>query len=147
MTYGCKISGLLLALALVIPLEASAQVTVDDLMRLRSISDVQISPNGEQIAYVVSTPSLETASHEAVLYRVSASGGTPLRLTYQTRLFNKPLPSPWLRWSPDGSLLSFIAYVDSVPQVMAMPSAKGEPWPVTSIKDGVTRYEWSLDGK
>ena len=147
MTRERKVPGFVLALIFTFPLAASAQVTVDDLMRLRSISDVQISPDGEQIAYVVSTPSLETASHEAVLYRVSAAGGTPVQLTYQTRIFNKPLPSPWLRWSPDGALLSFIAYVDSVPQVMAMPSMRGEPWALTSMKDGVTRYEWSPQGK
>jgi dipeptidyl aminopeptidase/acylaminoacyl peptidase len=125
----------------------AAQVTVDDLMRLSTVSDVRISPDGNQVAYVVSTPSLETASHEAVLYRVTAAGGTPVRLTYNTRIFNKPLPSPWLRWSPDGSLLSFLAYVGDVPQVMAMSPTGGEPWALTSLKEGVTRYEWSPDGK
>ena len=143
-----KVPWAVLVFSLALPLaEASAQVTVDDLMRLRTVSDVQISPDGEHIAYVVATPSLETASHEAVLYRVPAGGGTPQRLTFHTRIFNKPLPSPWLRWSPDGSLLSFVAYVDSVPQVMAMSAARGEPWALTSMKDGFTRYEWSPDGK
>jgi dipeptidyl aminopeptidase/acylaminoacyl peptidase len=143
-----KIRWVLLAVSLTAPacLQA-AQVTVDDLMRLSVVSDVRISPDGNQVAYVVSTPSLETASNEAVLYRVPAAGGTPLRLTYHTRIFNKPLPSPWLRWSPDGSLLSFVAYVGDVPQVMAMSSKGGEPWVLTSQKEGVTRYEWSPDGK
>jgi dipeptidyl aminopeptidase/acylaminoacyl peptidase len=143
-----KIWWVLLAVSFAVPtgLQA-AQVTVDDLMRLSVVSDVRISPDGNQVAYVVSTPSLETASHEAVLYRVSAAGGTPLRLTYHTRIFNKPLPSPWLRWSPDGSLLSFVAYVGDVPQVMAMSPRGGEPWALTSLKEGVTRYEWSPDGK
>jgi dipeptidyl aminopeptidase/acylaminoacyl peptidase len=138
----------LLAISLAVPTCLNAeQVTVDALMRLRSISDVKISPDGKQIAYVVSTPSLETAGHEAVLYRIPVAGGTPLRLTYRTRIFNKPLPSPWLRWSPDGSLLSFIAYVDDTPQVVAMSSAGGETWPLTTIKGGVARYEWSPNGK
>src|SRR5260370_26758789 len=138
----------LLAISLAVPTCLNAeQVTVDALMRLRSISDVKISPDGKQIAYVVSAPSLETAGHEAVLYRIPVGGGTPLRLTYRTRIFNKPLPSPWLRWSPDGSLLSFIAYVDDTPQVVAMSSAGGETWPLTAIKGGVARYEWSPNGK
>ncbi len=139
-----------LALCVCVALPAALQaqrVTVDDLMRLRSVSDVRISPEGKQIAYVVSTPSFETAAHEGVLYRIPVTGGTPLRLTYQTRIFNKPLPSPCLRWSPDGSLLSFVAYVDGVPQVMAMAAAGGEAWALTSVKEGVTRYEWSPDGK
>jgi dipeptidyl aminopeptidase/acylaminoacyl peptidase len=138
----------LLAISFAGPTRLDAQeVTVDVLMRLRSVSDVQISPDGKQIAYVVSTPSFETAAHEAILYRIPVAGGTPLRLTYRTRIFNRPLPSPWLRWSPDGSLISFIGYVDETPQVMAMSSNGGEPWALTSVKGGVTRYEWSPDSK
>lgn len=142
-----KLWWILLAISLADPCLNAEQVTVDALMRLRSISDVRISPDGKQIAYVVSTPSFETAAHEAVLYRIPVAGGTPLRLTYRTRIFNKPLPSPWLRWSPDGSLLSFIAYVDETPQVLAISSAGGEPWPLTAVKGGVVRYEWSPNGK
>jgi len=52
-----------------------------------------------------------------------------------------------VRWSPDGSLISFIGYVDETPQVMAMSSTGGETWALTSVKGGVTRYEWSPDGK
>ena len=125
----------------------AAQVTVDDLMHLRSVSDVRISPDGQQIAYVVSTPTFETAAHEGTLYRIPVTGGTPLRLTRSTRIFNRPIPSPCLRWSPDGTLLSFVAFVDGTPQVMAIAATGGEPWAITAVKDGVTRYEWSPDGK
>src|SRR6266571_7854383 len=143
-----KLWWVMLAILFVAPTRLHAQeVMVDALMRLRSVSDVQISPDGNQIAYVVSTPSLETAAHEAILYRIPVAGGTPLRLTYRTRIFNRPLPWPWLRWSLDGSLISFIGYVDETPQVMAMSSTGGEPWALTSVKGGVTRYEWSPDGK
>ena len=124
-----------------------AKVTVDDLMRLRSLFDVRISPDGKRVAYVVSTPSIEHAEHEAVLWLVSSTGGTPQRLTQSTKIFNQPVPSPCLRWSPDGSLLSFVGYVNGVPQVLAMSPSGGEPWPLTSVPDGVPIYEWSPDGK
>jgi dipeptidyl aminopeptidase/acylaminoacyl peptidase len=137
--------GLLLLLVFVGP-AAAHKVTVDDLMKLRSLSDVKISPDGSRVAYVVSTPSFETDAHEATLYLISSKGGKPLRLTYGTRLFNQPLPAARLRWSPDGSLLSFVAYVDDVPQVMAMSARGGEPWALTDRKEGVARYEWSPDG-
>ncbi|MFI5174448.1 MAG: prolyl oligopeptidase family serine peptidase [Terriglobia bacterium] len=136
----------LLVLLAVCPVTA-AKVTIDDLMRIRSLSDVRISPDGKSVAYVVSTPSLETASHEAVLYVVPTGGGAPLRLTYSARIFNQPIPAPSLRWSPDGSLLSFIGFVGNTPQVMAMMATGGEAFPVTSLPDGVTTYEWSPDGK
>ena len=40
--------------------QARRPVIVDDLMKLRAIVDVRISPDGEHVAYVTSTPSLGT---------------------------------------------------------------------------------------
>jgi dipeptidyl aminopeptidase/acylaminoacyl peptidase len=134
-------------------------MTIDDLMRVRFLSDVRISPDGKQIAYVVSIPSLEKDAHEAELYVVPASGGTPLQLTHATHIFNQPIPAPELKWSPDGALISFIALVGDTPQVFAISSRGGEAFPLVATKDttrsstkscttcAVTRYEWSPDGK
>src|SRR5918999_5607677 len=83
---------------------AAGPVTVDDLMRLRSVSDVRISPDGRRVAYVVSRASLEENAYLPTLYVVDAAGGAPLRLTYSTRIANRPLPAPMLRWSPDGAM-------------------------------------------
>jgi dipeptidyl aminopeptidase/acylaminoacyl peptidase len=122
-------------------------VTVGDLMGLRSLSDVRISPDGRQVAYVVSRPSLEKDEHEAVLYLVSAGGGEPARLTWATRLFNKPRPAPHLRWSPDGSRLSFLAFAGDLPQVFALEARGGEARALTASAEGVSDYAWSPDGR
>ena len=45
----------------------AAKVTVDDLMKVRSILDVRISPDGESVAYVITTPSLERNAHEPAI--------------------------------------------------------------------------------
>ena len=50
-------------------------VTVDDLMKLRAIVDVRISPDGEHVAYVTSVPSLPTNEHDGALFVVPATGG------------------------------------------------------------------------
>ncbi len=123
----------------------AAKVTVDDLMRLRSISAVRISPDGQHIAYVVSEASYEKDCYEPVLYLIPAAGGTPVRMTYGTRIFNQPIPAPALRWSPDGTRLSFAAFVNDVPQVVVMGASGGEPRAMTSAKEGVTTYEWAPD--
>jgi dipeptidyl aminopeptidase/acylaminoacyl peptidase len=128
------------------PAEASRRrVTVSDLMAVRTVVDVRISPDGERVAYVLSEPSLEKNEHAAALYVISSAGGEARRLTHTTRLFNRPLPRPELRWSPDGERLSFLAFVSDLPQVMAMDAAGGEPRPLTSSPAGVARYEWSKD--
>jgi dipeptidyl aminopeptidase/acylaminoacyl peptidase len=126
---------------------APRPVTVADLMALRSISDVRISPDGRQVAYVVSQPSLEKDEHEAVLYLVPAAGGAPARLTYGTRIFNRPRPAPHLRWSPDGTRLSFLAFAGDLPQVFALDVLGGEPRALTASSQGVSDYAWSPDGR
>jgi dipeptidyl aminopeptidase/acylaminoacyl peptidase len=77
-------------------------IGVDDLMKLRSVVDVQISPDGQRVAYVVSTPNLAKNEHEAALFVVPVAGGAPSRLGETVRIFNIPTPRPQLRWSPDG---------------------------------------------
>src|SRR6266516_378800 len=92
------------------PAAALRPVTIDDLMKLRAIVDVRISPDGERVAYVVSTPSLPKNEHEAALFIVQAAGGTAVRIAEAVRIFNVPTPRPQLRWSPDGSMLSVLGF-------------------------------------
>ena len=125
----------------------SRPVTVDDLMKLRAIVDVRISPDGERVAYVVSTPSLPKNEHEAALFIVPSSGGTPTRIGEAVRIFNVPVPRPQLRWSPDGSTLSVLGFTGSRPQVFGIPTTGGAPRALTAAPEGVSTYEWSPDGK
>jgi dipeptidyl aminopeptidase/acylaminoacyl peptidase len=125
----------------------AAKVTVDDLMRLRTIVDVKISPDASVVAFVVSTPSLEKDEHEAVLYVVPAGGGVPARLAENARILNVPLPAPKLRWSPDGTTIAFLAFSGERPQVFAVAAAGGEARAVTKAPEGVSAFEWSPDGK
>lgn len=43
----------------------AAPITIDDLMKLRTIVDVRISPDGQTVAYVVSSPNLAANEHES----------------------------------------------------------------------------------
>jgi dipeptidyl aminopeptidase/acylaminoacyl peptidase len=129
------------------PAAASRPVTVDDLMRLRAILDVRISPDGERVAYVVSAPSLPKNEHEAALFVVASTGGQPTRTGDTVRIFNVPVPRPQLRWSPDGTMLSVLGFAGTRPQVFAIPVAGGAPKSLTAAPEGVSAYEWSPDGK
>src|SRR5436190_15530064 len=94
--------------------------SVDDLMALRSIVDVEISPDGQRVAYVVSTPNLAKNEHDAALFVVAAAGGAPARIGETVRIFNTPTPRPQLRWSPDGSMLSLIRFEQGRPEVIGI---------------------------
>ncbi|MBI4427942.1 MAG: S9 family peptidase [Ignavibacteriales bacterium] len=123
------------------------QVTVDDGMKLASLVDVRISPQGNQVAYVVSRPSLAKNQHEPALFVVSVFGGAPKRLAETARILNIPLPSPKLRWTPDGARISFIGMDKDKPQVFAVSAAGGEAQALTEAAEGVFSHEWSPDGK
>ncbi len=127
--------------------QAGRPIGVDDLMRLRSIVDVQIAPDGERVAYVVSTPNLPKNEHEGALFVVSVSGGTPARLGETVRIFNVPTPRPQLRWSPDGSMVSVIGIQEGRPEVIGIPLSGTAPVALTNAPEGVFAYEWSPNGK
>jgi Tol biopolymer transport system component len=122
-------------------------ISVDDLMKLRSIVDVQLAPDGQRVAYVVSTPNLARNEHDAALFILSTSGGTPSRLGETVRIFNVPTPRPQLRWSPDGSMLSVIGIDDGRPEVIGIPVSGGSPEALTRAPEGAFTYEWSPDGR
>ena len=138
---------LLAAIVLVSNVAAAAQrpVTVDDEMKFRSIVDVKIAPDGQRVAYVVSTPSLTKDEHEGALYIVSATGGTPTRLGESIRIFNPTAPAPRLRWSPDGSMLALLAFAGERPQVFAIPLSGAPPRALTDAPEGVSGFDWSPD--
>jgi dipeptidyl aminopeptidase/acylaminoacyl peptidase len=121
------------------------RVSVDDLMTLRSIVDVQIAPDGGRVAYVVSTPNLAKNEHEAALFLVPAAGGAPTRLGDTVRIFNSPSPRPQLRWSPDGARVSVLGFAEGRPEVFGIPVDGGEPQQLTKAPEGVVAYEWSPD--
>ena len=122
-------------------------ISIDDLMKLRSIVDVQIAPDGQRVAYVVSTPDLSRNEHDAALFVVPATGGAPLRLGEAVHIFNIPTPRPQLRWSPDGSMLSVIGIEDGRPEVIGIPLSGAAPEALTKAPEGAFTYEWSPDGK
>src|SRR5688500_613102 len=123
------------------------RVTIDDLMGLRTINDVKISPAGDRVAYTVSTPSLERNAHEPSLFVIGATGGTPKRLAESHRIFTPALPAPRLRWLPDGTALSMLVAGTGGPQVVSVNLDTNVVTTVTSAPTGVTAYEWSPDGK
>src|SRR5437879_5878600 len=66
--------------------------TLDDEMKMRGIVDVRISPDGDRVAYVLSTPSLAKNEHEAALFVVPSRGGASTRLGEAVHIFNTAVP-------------------------------------------------------
>jgi dipeptidyl aminopeptidase/acylaminoacyl peptidase len=126
--------------------QAPRKVTIDDLMALRTINDVEITPAGDLIAYTVSTPSVARNAHEPALFVIPVSGGAPKQLAESYRIFTPALPAPRLRWRPDGSVSVLVAEKTG-PQVLSIKPDNTGAQMVTSAPLGVSGYEWSPDGK
>src|SRR5262245_7177643 len=125
---------------------AAAALTVDDLMRLSSVVDVQMSPDGNRVAYVVSTPNLSKNEQEPALYVAAAAGGTSVPIGESVRIFNLPSPRPQLRWTPDGQSISVLGFAEGRPEIFTIPAAGGAARQITRAPQGVVAYEWSPDG-
>lgn len=117
-----------------------------DVLNTRTGSDVQISPDGNWIAYIVNVPRQageDPGSAYGELYLVSPRTG--LIKPYITGKVN----INHLRWSPDGSRLGFITRrgEKAKNQVWAIPVDGGEAVQVTHWETSVNDFEWHPDGK
>jgi dipeptidyl aminopeptidase/acylaminoacyl peptidase len=117
-------------------------MTPQDLTRIRFISDPQISPDGQQVAFVVAMLSEDKDQYLSNIWMVDTAGGEPRRFTTGLKRDTKP------RWSPDGTRLAFLSEREGHPkaQLYVMPAAGGEPTRLTNLPNGVMQHVWSPDG-
>ena len=140
---------IVLVLAGPVPVHAQASAgirfTVEEMLKIRRVSDPQLSPDGRFVAYVVTDVSLERNKRVNHLWVVPTAGGEPIALVQD----DKPDTSP--RWSPDGKRLAFLSTRDDGSQVwvvdMAQGRAVGKPRQVTTVATEVSSFAWSPDGK
>jgi dipeptidyl aminopeptidase/acylaminoacyl peptidase len=117
-------------------------MTPQELTRIRFVSDPQISPDGQRVAFVVTMLSEDKDQYLSNIWMVDTAGGEPCRFTTGPRRDTKP------RWSPDGTRLAFLSDREGQPkaQVYVIPTAGGEPTRLTNLPNGVMQHVWSPDG-
>jgi dipeptidyl aminopeptidase/acylaminoacyl peptidase len=144
-----KIPGITaLILLLVIHCSALGQtgrkpLSIDDLLKLKTVGDPQISPDGQWIAFTVTEADLEKDETETRIWMIAESGGEMIPMTAKGYSASQP------RWSPDNKYLSFLAKKksDEKTQVWTLDRRGGEAQQLTCIPQGVSGHEWSPDGK
>ncbi len=116
-------------------------MTVEDVLALKSVGSVTISPDGLWVAYVVTRRDLENNVNDSDVWVVPTEGGEPLRLTRGEGTDNSP------QWSPDGTWLAFRSDRGEHTQVYGIRPNGGEPWPVTDWETAVGGFRFSPDGQ
>jgi dipeptidyl aminopeptidase/acylaminoacyl peptidase len=115
-------------------------LTPEASLNMRSISDLQFSPDGSRLAFVVTEPAKgERRARHIWLYEKRS--GVVRQFTYSAKSDFSP------RWSPDGKQLAFLSDRDEQQQIYAMRTDGGEASALTKGKRGVSSFAWSPDGK
>ena len=123
---------------------AQRKMELDDVYRLRGVSDPQISPDGAWVAYTVSVPDTVEDDENSDIWMASWDGTRNVRLTSNKAGEHAP------RWSPDGRYLTFLSDRDDarkVDQVWLLDRSGGEAERLSDLPGGVSDYAWSPDSK
>ena len=120
---------------------SSQPISFDDFIRIKRVSDPQLSPNGDFIAFVVTETDKERNTSNSDIWVIPAAGGQAWRLTSNPKADFNP------RWSPDGKKIAFISTRGGAPQVWMIDPKGGEAYQLTSISSGASGVIWSPTGE
>jgi dipeptidyl aminopeptidase/acylaminoacyl peptidase len=126
-------------------------IAVEDLLALRSVADVALSPDGRTVAYaqeVIVEESGEGAAHgyRSAIWLVDAGGGPPRQFTPADARDRRPV------WSPDGTQILFTSDRGGPPKgrrlrhLWVIPLGGGEARRLTRDDHGPADAVWSPDG-
>ena len=123
------------------PKGTKRRVQPGDVYLLRTVSDPQLSPDGNQIAYVVAWSDRGSDETHSAVYVARVDGRQRARRFTQGTRDHSP------RWSPDGRCLAFVSKRGEKNQLFLAPLEGGEPRQVTEARFGVSQPAWSPDGR
>ncbi|MEO8803186.1 MAG: S9 family peptidase [Rudaea sp.] len=134
-----------LALAFSVPAAAAPHpFDVHDLVMMKRVGDVQLSPDGKHVAYQLRET--DYAANKGVtgiwLLDLDAKNAAPTRLT------DKSISASAPRWSIDGKSIYYLANNDDIAQVWNLPiAAKSAPTQITRLPLDVNAFKLSPNGK
>jgi dipeptidyl aminopeptidase/acylaminoacyl peptidase len=121
-------------------------VRVTDMLKIKSISGINLSKDGHRAVFTVTAIEPEGDSRWDYKYvnqvwMVNTDGNSsPRQLTIKEG-------SSQAAWSPDGKQIAFVRLADGKPQIFLLSLEGGEATQITKFRYGAGTPKWSPDGK
>ena len=121
---------------------ASHPFSVDDLVRLRRVSEPALSPDGKTVVFTVRETDMDANRGRTDLWALDlvTKNAQPRRIT------SHPENDSEAQWSRDGKWIYFLSARSGSDQVWRLDSAGGEAQPVTRLPLDVGSFRISPDG-
>ncbi|MFL5628650.1 MAG: LpqB family beta-propeller domain-containing protein, partial [Ktedonobacteraceae bacterium] len=113
------------------------------LLSIRYLDEVNLSPDGKRVAFVVWEKIPDKPRRRGSIWVVETTGGEPRLLSQAKRGDSCP------RWSPDSKQLAFVSKGEGEtdePQLHLVSADGGEARQVCTLPNGVSNLAWSPDG-
>jgi dipeptidyl aminopeptidase/acylaminoacyl peptidase len=122
---------------------AKRPIAPSDILRLQNITDPQVSPDGQWVAYSLSSVDKDKDKRNLDVWMISWDSKQSVQLTSSPDGESSP------RWSPDGRFLSFVSTRngDKDSQLWLLDRRGGEGKKLTDLKGELEEYEWAPNGK
>ena len=138
-----------LVFGVLVAMPAAAQTAkhplgIEDIQKIRDVRDPRCSPDGNAVAYLVSSIDLKEDKSHSHIWMVGLDGRNDRQVTWSSDSESSP------RFGPDGK---YLAFTSSRPgpakgnQVWLLDRSGGEAFQLTDVKGRLQDYEWSPDAK
>lgn len=128
------------SLLMAVPLCGAASLDIETMMRVKRVSDPQLSPDGRTLAFAAQSVDLAANKKITQIYTVSIDGGVPRALTTEGSN-DRP------RWSPDSKKIAFVSTRGGASQIWMMNADGGAQTQVTKIATEASGVTFFPDGK
>ena len=116
--------------------------TPEQCLKIKNITAVQVSPDGNKVLYTVREAVMTDDRSEYInqVWLCNTDGSNTIQLTKGDKNSSNP------KWSPDGKWIAFTSSRESKNNLYILPVGGGESEKLTDVKSSVGNYEWSHDG-
>ena len=113
----------------------------EDIFNLEYVSDLRVSPDGKQVAYVRRSNDIMTDSTRSNIWLASVDGKSHRPLLSSKKSYYSP------RWSPDGKRLAYLSNEEGKPQLYVRWMDTGQTALLTNVTSSLGNITWSPNGK